>query len=134
MKKPIFKHSESLFTLSWLFTIPILVDICTACTLFSFWLVWFFFAIVLIISIIRIAHGFHQGCYKFSWGLIGQLIAGAAILLFFQLSFNDIIKTPVSHPVSPDILEITNPINQDSIHLSNLNVHELNSNHKNILP
>lgn len=111
MKKPVFNHCNTAFTISWILTLPILIDICTACTLFSFWLVWVFFFTVLAISVIRLVHGFRQKCYKFCWALIAQLLAGAAILLFFQLSFNDVIKTPVSNPVASDDVSITNPIN-----------------------
>ena len=110
MKKPVFNYSNALYTASWILTVPILIDICTACTLFSVWLVWILFAIVVIISLIRLVHGFAQKCYKFSWGLIAQLLAGAIILAFFQLSFNHVIETPVSNSVTPDVLEIANPI------------------------
>lgn len=116
MKTPVFHHSNTVYTVCWILTLPILIDICTGCTLFSFWLVWFFYALVLILCIIRLIHGFSQKCYKFCWGLIGQLLLGAAILLFFQLSFNDVIHTPVSHPKSPVDLKIENPvIEEDSI-------------------
>lgn len=114
MKKPVFAHCNTLFTISWILTLPILIDICTGCTLFSFWVVWVFFIAVLIISIIRIIHGFRQGCNKFSWGLMAQLVLGAAVLLFFQLSFNRVIQTPVSNPIAPDVVNIVNPIRQDS--------------------
>lgn len=110
MKKPVFPHCNTLFTISWILTLPILLDICTACTLISFWLVWFFYFLVLIISIIRLWHGFAQKCYKFSFGLLAQLALGAAILIFFQLSFNNVIHTPFSHSVSPDVVEIANPV------------------------
>ena len=110
MKKPVYNYSYALYTASWILTVPILIDICTACTLFPVWIVWMLFAIVVIISIIRLFHGFAQKCYKFSWGLIAQLLAGAAILAFFQLSFNHVIETPVSNSVTPDVLEIANPI------------------------
>ncbi|MDE6143297.1 MAG: hypothetical protein K2F94_04395 [Muribaculaceae bacterium] len=114
MEKPVFNHCDTLFTLSWILTLPILIDICTACTLFSFWVVWVFFVAVLVISIIRIGHGIKQKCYKFCLLLTVQLIVGAAVLLFFQLSFNRVIQTPVSNPLSPDILNIENPIHPDS--------------------
>lgn len=110
MKKPVFNYSNALYTISWILTVPILIDICTACTLFPVWIVWVLFAIVLIISTVRIIHGFAQRCFKFSWGLIAQLLVGAAILTFFQLSFNHVIETPVSNSVTPDVLEIANPI------------------------
>lgn len=114
MKKPVFNHCNTVFTISWILTLPILIDICTGCTLFSFWIVWIFYFAVLGISIIRLVHGFRQKCYGFCWGLIAQLLLGAAILLFFKLSFNDIINTPVSHAVVPDDVEITNPVVADS--------------------
>lgn len=110
MKKPEFPHCNTLFTISWILTLPILIDISTACSLISFWLVWLFYFLVLIISIIRLWHGFAQKCYKFCFSLLGQLALGAAILVFFQLSFNNVIHTPFSHSVAPDIVEITNPV------------------------
>lgn len=110
MKKPVFSYSNSLFTLSWLLTVPILIDISTACTLFSFWIVWLLYALVLIISIIRLWHGFAQKCYKFCFSLFGQLALGAIILVFFQLSFNNVIHTPFSKARTPDIVDIANPV------------------------
>lgn len=110
MTKPVYKHCNTIYTISWILTVPILIDICTACTLFSFWIVWLLFFLVLILSIIRLWHGFAQKCYKFSWVLIAQLLLGAAILCFFQLSFNNIIHTPLSHSVTPDIVEIADPV------------------------
>lgn len=110
MNKPVFNHSNFVYTVSWILTLPILIDICTGCTLFSFWIVWLFYAGVLLLSIIRLVHGFRQKCYKFCWGLIAQLAIGAGILAFFQLSFNDIIQTPVSHAIAPDVVDIENPI------------------------
>lgn len=110
MKKPVFPHCNTIYTISWILTVPILIDICTACTLFSFWVVWLLFILVLIISIIRLWHGFAQKCYKFCWGLIAQLLLGGLILGFFQLSFNNVIQTPLSHSVAPDIVEIANPV------------------------
>ena len=110
MKKPVFPHCNLVYTISWILTVPILIDISTACTLFSFWLVWLLFFLVTIISIIRLWHGFAQRCYKFCWSLIAQLLLGAAILGFFQLSFNNIIHTPFSHSLTPDIVEIANPV------------------------
>lgn len=116
MNKPVFKHCNTVYTISWILTVPILLDICTACTLFSFWLVWLLFGIVFVLSVIRIFHGFAQKCYKFSWGLIAQLLLGGAILTFFQLSFNHVIDTPLSNSVTPDIIEIAKPdIIDDSI-------------------
>ncbi len=110
MKKPVFPHCNTIYTISWILTVPILIDISTACTLFSFWIVWLLFFLVSILSIIRLWHGFAQKCYKFSFGLLAQLALGAAILGFFQLSFNDVIQTPLSHPKTPDIVEIANPM------------------------
>lgn len=111
MKKPVFPHNNLVFTLSWILTLPILIDICTACTLFSFWLVWLLYFMVIIISCVRLFFGFKQKCYKFSWTLIAELIIGGAILLFFQMSFNDQIKNALNHSVKPDVLEISNPVN-----------------------
>ncbi len=110
MKKPVFPHCNTIYTISWILTVPILIDISTACTLFSFWIVWLLFFLVSILSIIRLWHGFAQKCYKFSFGLLAQLVLGAVILGFFQLSFNDVIQTPLSHPKTPDIVEIANPM------------------------
>lgn len=109
MKKPVFNHCNTVFTISWILTIPLLINICTGCNLFSFWVSWLLFFLILVISIIRLVHGFKQHCYKFSWGLIAQLLLGAAILAFFQLSFNRIIVTPVSDPVTPTELTIAPP-------------------------
>lgn len=109
MKKPVFEYSKSIFTLSWLLTVPLLIDICTGCNLFSFWVAWLLYFCVFIISVIRLVHGFRQKCYKFSFGLIAQLLLGAVVLLFFQLSFNHIIETPVSDPVTPAVVEIAPP-------------------------
>lgn len=117
MKKPVFHHSNTVYTLAWIFALPILIDICTGCTLISFWIVWMCFAVVLVLSIIRIIHGFRQKCYKFSWGLIAQLVLGAAILLFFQLSFNNVIHTAVSNPIAPPDVRVANPILPDSAHM-----------------
>ncbi|MBD5357012.1 MAG: hypothetical protein HDR88_08435 [Bacteroides sp.] len=109
MKKPVFKHCNTIFTISWILTIPLLINICTGCNLFSFWVSWLLFYLILIISIIRIVYGFKQHCYKFSWGLIAQLALGAVVLAFFQLSFNHVIKTPVSDPVTPTEFTIEPP-------------------------
>lgn len=109
MKKPVFAHCNTLFTISWILTVPLLVNICTCCNLFSFWLSWILFALILVISIIRLVFGFRQKCYKFSWGLIGELILGAAVLLFFQLSFNKVIDTPVSDPRGKAAIAIQAP-------------------------
>ncbi len=109
MKKPVFHHSNTLYTLSWILTVPILLDISTACTLLSFWLVGLLYFIVLAISLVRIGHGIAQKCWKFCLSLGAQLLAGALILAFFQLSFKGIINTPFSHSKAPDIVEIANP-------------------------
>lgn len=109
MKKPVFHYSNTLYTISWILTLPILLDICTACTLFSFWLVGLLYFIVLGLNIIRIWHGLAQKCWKFCISLFLQLLAGALILAFFQLSFKGIINTPFTHSDAPDIVEIANP-------------------------
>lgn len=114
MKKPVFPHCNTVFTISWILTIPLLINICTGCNLFSFWVSWILFAIISCISIVRLWFGFRQKCYKFSWGLIGELALGAVILGFFQLSFNDVIQTPVSHPVTPAMVEIAPPVKPDA--------------------
>lgn len=114
-KTPVFNHCNTLYTISWILTIPLLINICTGCNLFSFWLSWLLFFLVFIISVIRIVHGFRQHCYKFAWCLIAQLLLGAAVLCFFQLSFNKVIKTPVSNPVTPTELNIKAPAIIDSI-------------------
>lgn len=65
----------------------------------------------------RLWFGFKQRLYKFSWGLIGQLMLGAAVLIFFQLSYNKVIETPVSHPVTPAVVDIQDPfVALDSTH------------------
>lgn len=109
MKKPVFHYSNTLYTISWILTLPILLDICTACTLLSFWLVVLLYFIVLGLNLIRIWHGIAQKCWKFCISLFLQLLAGALILAFFQLSFKGIINTPFSHSDAPDIVEIENP-------------------------
>lgn len=109
MKKPQFPHCNTVFTISWILTIPLLINICTGCNLFSFWVSWILFFLVTIISIVRLVYGFKQGCHKFCWGLIGELALGAIVLGFFQLSFNNIIKTPVSDPVTPAVVNIAPP-------------------------
>lgn len=119
MNKPVFKHSNVWYTISAILTIPLLIDICTACHLFSLWLAWLLFFLICIISIVRLWFGFRQHCYKFSWGLIGQLVLGAGVLIFFQLSVNRVIETPVSHPVTPAVVNIIDPLeNLDSVHKS----------------
>lgn len=116
MKKPVFKYSKAIFIISAVLTIPLLIDICTACHLFPLWLAWFLFIIIGILSCVRLWFGFSQKCYKFAWGLIGQLLLGAGVLIFFQLSYANVIETPVSHPVTPAVVDIQDPIqNIDSI-------------------
>ena len=119
MQKPVYKYSNTLFAISAILTIPLLIDICTACHLFSLWIAWLLFFLIGIISIIRLWHAFSQHLYKFAWGLIGQLLLGAAVLIFFQLSYNRVIETPVSHPVTPAVVNIQDPLLvHDSIHKS----------------
>lgn len=133
MKKPLFKHCNTIYTISWILTIPLLINICTGCNLFSFWVSWFLFALIFIISVIRLIHGFSQHCYKFSWGLIAQLALGAVILAFFQLSFNRVIVTPVSDPVTPDKLSIKVPaIIDDTIHNDHVRDHNAPKSQKKI--
>lgn len=117
MKKPQFPHCNTIFTISWILTVPLLINICTGCNLFSFWVSWILFFLILIISVVRLVFRFKQGCTKFCWGLIGELALGAVVLGFFQLSFNDVIKTPVSDPVTPAVVNIAPPavLHQDSI-------------------
>lgn len=115
MKKPVFHYSDTLYTISWILTLPILLDICTACTLFSFWLVVLLYFIVLGINIVRIGHGVAQKCWKFCLTLFFELLAGAIILAFFQLSFKGIINTPFSHAKAPDVVQISNPANDTVI-------------------
>lgn len=116
-KKPVFKHSKIWFLISAILSIPLLIDICTACRLFSLWIAWLLFFLILFISGVRLWFAFSQHLYKFAWGLIGQLLLGAALLFFFQLSINRVIETPVSHPVTPAVVNIVNPIIElDSVH------------------
>lgn len=117
MKKPVFKYSKVWFACSAILTIPLLIDMCTACHLFSLWIAWVLFILIGAISIVRLWFGFRQQCYGFSWGLIGQLLLGAAVLIFFQLSYNRVIETPVSHPITPAVVDITDPFAKpDSVH------------------
>ena len=117
MNKPVFKYSKIWFAASAVLTIPLLIDICTACHLFSLWIAWLLFILIGGISLVRLWFGFKQKCYKFSWGLIGQLLLGAGVLIFFQLSYNKVIETPVSHPVTPAVVDITDPLLKiDSTH------------------
>lgn len=115
MKKPVFKHSGMWYTISALLTIPLLIDICTACHLFSLWIAWLLLILIGIVSIIRLVFAFRQHCYKFAWGLIGQVLLGVVVLLFFQLSYTNVIETPVSHPVTPALVDIAAPEFIDSI-------------------
>lgn len=120
-QKPIFKHSNVWYGLSAILTIPLLIDMCTACRLFSLWIAWLLFFLICIISFIRLWFAFKQKCYKFAWGLIGQILLGAAVLIFFQLSVNRVIETPVSHPIAPAVVDIADPLLElDSAHKSNI--------------
>ena len=110
MNKPEFKHSTLLYGLSAILAVPLLIDMCTACHLFSLWLAWLLFTLICIISLIRLFFAFRQKCYKFAAGLLGQLILGAGVLTFFQLSYTNVIETPVSHPVTPAVVDIAPPI------------------------
>lgn len=110
MTKPVFKHSKLLYAISAILTIPLLIDICTACHLFSLWIAWLLLFLIAGISAVRLWFAFSQKCYKFAWGLIGQLLLGAGVLIFFQLSINNVIETPVSHPITPDVVDIAPPV------------------------
>lgn len=117
MNKPVFKHSKAWFMVSAILTLPLLIDICTACHLFSLWIAWLLYILICIISIVRLYFAFKQNCIKFAWGLIGQLFLGGAVLIFFQLSYKQVIETPVSHPVTPAVVDITDPLEElDSTH------------------
>ena len=117
MNKPVFKYSKIWYALSAILSIPLLIDMCTACHLFSLWIAWLLFILIGAVSIVRLWFGFKQSCFKFCWGLIGQLLLGAGVLVFFQLSYNRVIETPVSHPITPAVVNIQDPfINTDSIH------------------
>lgn len=133
MKKPIFKYANLLYIISAVLTIPLLIDICTACHLFSLWIAWALLALIAIVCIIRLVFAFRQKCYKFAWGLIGQLVLGGAILTFFQLSYTNIIETPVSHPITPALVNVAVPgalndtlhHHHDSIHHDSIKHHQL---------
>lgn len=112
MKKPQFRHSDALYTATWLLAIPILVEICTACTLYSMWIAWVLLFFVAVLVIWRMVFALKQKCWAFAGSLFGQLALAVAILIFFQLSFNNVIQTPLSHPVSTDVVEVSNPIQQ----------------------
>ena len=134
-KKPVFNHSNIWFAISAILSIPLLIDICTACHLFSIWIAWLLFILICIISCVRLYFAFKQQCYNFAWGLIGQLLLGGGVLIFFQLSYNKVIETPVSHPVTPAVVNIADPLLQlDSTHKSTIKknlekVHEEPSKH-----
>ena len=131
MKKPIFKHDKLLYSISALLTIPLLIDICTACHLFSLWIAWLLFTAICGISIARLWFAFSQKCYKFALGLLGQLLLGASVLTFFQLSYTNVIETPVSHPVTPAVVNIAPPkIDIDTIKKENKPHVEINQEHK----
>lgn len=115
--KPVFKFSVLCYAISAVLTIPLLIDICTACHLFSLWIAWLLFFLICMVSAVRLWFAFRQHCYKFAWGLIGQILLGAAVLIFFQLSYNKVIETPVSHPVTPAVVDISDPfVQKDSTH------------------
>lgn len=117
MVKPVFKYANLLYALSAILSVPLLIDICTACHLFSLWIAWLLFFLICIISGIRLWFAFRQHLYKFAWGLIGQIVLGAGVLIFFQLSYNRVIETPVSNPVTPAVVNIQDPFfNVDSTH------------------
>ena len=133
MNKPVFKYYKFWYAASAVLTIPLLIDICTACHLFSLWIAWLLFILIGAISLVRLWFGFKQHCYKFSWGLIGQLMLGAGVLIFFQLSYNRVIETPVSNPVTPAVVNIADPLqNLDSIKKSSPKKEDDVSNKKEI--
>ncbi|MCH5231466.1 MAG: hypothetical protein J1F43_06695 [Muribaculaceae bacterium] len=135
MNKPVFKYSKIWYAASAILTIPLLIDICTACHLFSLWIAWLLFILIGAISCVRLWFGFRQHLYKFSWGLIGQLLLGAAVLIFFQLSYNRVIETPVSNPITPAVVNITDPFHElDSTHkiTSKKNIKEISNDKENI--
>lgn len=120
MNKPVFRYSKIWYGASAILTIPLLIDICTACHLFSLWIAWLLLFLICGISILRLVYAFKQHCYKFAWGLIGQLLLGAAVLIFFQLSYNKVIETPVSDPITPAVVDIQDPFESlDSVHKVN---------------
>lgn len=117
-QKPVFKYSKVWYIVSAILSIPLLIDICTACHLFSLWIAWLLFILIGAVSIIRLWFAFRQHCYKFAWGLIGQLLLGAGVLIFFQLSVNRVIETPVSDPLTPAVVDIMDPFAKpDSTHV-----------------
>ena len=110
MNKPVFKYANVWYAVSAILTIPLLIDICTACHLFPLWVAWGLFILISAISLVRLWYAFSQHLNKFAWGLIGQLFLGAAILVFFQLSYNRVIETPVSNPITPVVVNIADPL------------------------
>lgn len=117
MNKPVFKYSTLCYTISAILTIPLLIDICCACHLFSLWIAWLLFILICLVSLVRLWFAVRQKCYKFAWGLFGQLLLGAGVLIFFQLSYNRVIETPVSNPVTPAVVDIVDPLQAiDSTH------------------
>ena len=129
MKKPVFKYSKLSYALSAILTIPLLIDFCTACHLFPLWLAWTLLTFIAIISCFRLWFAFSQHCYKFAAGLIGQLLIGAGVLTFFQLSYTNVIETPVSHPETPAIINIASPIPAlDSVGSPNKSDHHVEKN------
>lgn len=135
MKKPEFKHSRLLYAISAALTIPLLIDICTACHLFSIWIAWLLLFLIGVVCIIRLVFAFRQHCYKFAFGLIGQFLLGAAVLTFFQLSYTNVIEDAVSHPVTPAVIDIAPPVlSHDTVKASNVSTDSLkliDSIHKN---
>lgn len=116
MNKPVFKYANLLYWIAAIMAIPLLIDFCTACHLFPLWLAWILLFAIVAVSCVRLWFGFSQKCYKFAWGLIGQILLGVGILIFFQLSYNNVIETPVSHPVTPAVVDIAPPqIKIDSV-------------------
>lgn len=114
---PVFKFSKGWYAISAILSIPLLIDMCTACHLFPLWIAWILFFLIVIVSAIRLWFAFRQHLYKFSWGLIGQLLLGAGVLIFFQLSYNRVIETPVSDPLTPAVVDIVDPFKAlDSVH------------------
>ena len=135
MNKPVFKYSKAWFAASAVLTIPLLIDICAACHLFSLWIAWLLFFLICIVSFVRLWFAFKQKCYKFAWGLIGQLLLGAGVLIFFQLSYNKVIETPVSDPLTPAVVDIVNPLEAiDSTHKAadkkNVEMHKPETKHE----
>ena len=117
MTRPEFKYANIWYAASAILTIPLLIDMCTACHLFSLWIAWLLFILICLVSLVRLWFAFAQHLYKFAWGLIGQLLLGAGVLIFFQLSYNRVIETPVSNPVTPAVVDIVDPlVKPDSIH------------------